>query len=71
MGVMIGILVVICYDGDSDVVTTMIISILIGNIEHAVVVHGCGLDEISPLGASTIFEIKNTAGDSDNITMPS
>ena len=34
----------------------------IGSIEHAVVVHGCGLDEISPLGASTIYEIRNTAG---------
>ena len=34
----------------------------IGTIEHAVVVHGCGLDEISPLGASTIYEIRNTAG---------
>jgi len=34
----------------------------IGNIEHAVVIHGCGLDEISPLGVSTIYEIRNTAG---------
>jgi len=33
----------------------------IGSIEHGVVVHGCGLDEISPLGESTIFEIRNTA----------
>jgi anthranilate phosphoribosyltransferase len=33
----------------------------VGYIEHGVVVHGCGLDEISPLGASTIFEIKNIA----------
>jgi anthranilate phosphoribosyltransferase len=31
----------------------------IGLIEHGVVIHGCGLDEISPLGPSTIFEIKN------------
>lgn len=33
----------------------------IGNIEHGVVIHGCGLDEISPLGASEVLEIKNTA----------
>lgn len=33
----------------------------VGNIEHAVVVTGCGLDEISPLGPSNIIEIKNTA----------
>lgn len=38
----------------------------IGSIEHAVVVHGCGLDEISPLGASTIYEIRNTAGNGSN-----
>ena len=34
----------------------------VGNIEHGVVVTGCGLDEISPLGPSSIFEIKNIAG---------
>jgi len=33
----------------------------VGSIDHGVVVHGCGLDEISPLGGSTIFEIRNTA----------
>lgn len=33
----------------------------LGHIEHGVVIHGCGLDEISPLGASSIFEIRNTA----------
>lgn len=33
----------------------------IGMIEHGVVISGCGLDEISPLGPSTIFEIKNSA----------
>jgi len=33
----------------------------VGNIEHGVVVHGCGLDEVSPLGGSTIFEMRNTA----------
>jgi len=33
----------------------------VGRIEHAVIIHGCGLDEISPLGPSRILEIKNTA----------
>ena len=33
----------------------------ISRIDHAVIIHGCGLDEISPLGPSTIVEIKNTA----------
>jgi len=33
----------------------------VGNIDHGVVVHGCGLDEISPLGGSTIFEMRNIA----------
>ena len=33
----------------------------IGNIDHGVVVHGCGLDEISPLGPSTIYEVHNIA----------
>lgn len=33
----------------------------VGKIEHAVIIHGCGLDEISPLGPSTVVEIKNTA----------
>lgn len=33
----------------------------IGSVEHGVVIHGCGLDEISPLGPSTIFEIQNVA----------
>lgn len=35
----------------------------IGQIEHGVVIHGCGLDEISPLGPSQIFEIKNISPD--------
>lgn len=35
----------------------------IGNIDHGVVVHGCGLDEISPLGPSTIYEVHNIAPD--------
>lgn len=30
-------------------------------VDHAVVIHGVGLDEISPLGPATILEIKNTA----------
>lgn len=34
----------------------------IGRVDHAVIIHGCGLDEISPLGPSTIVEIRNTAG---------
>jgi len=33
----------------------------VGRVDHAVVIHGCGLDEISPIGPSTIMEIKNTA----------
>lgn len=33
----------------------------VGRVEHAVVIHGVGLDEISPLGPATILEIKNTA----------
>lgn len=32
-----------------------------GYIEHGVIVHGAGLDEISPLGPSKIIEIKNIA----------
>jgi len=39
----------------------------LGQVEHAVVIHGCGLDEISPLGSSTIFEIKNIAGKSSKV----
>mmetsp|Transcript_36553 Transcript_36553/g.114533 ORF Transcript_36553/g.114533 Transcript_36553/m.114533 type:complete len:292 (-) Transcript_36553:91-966(-) len=33
----------------------------VGNIDHGVVIHGVGLDEISPMGACTILEVKNTA----------
>lgn len=33
----------------------------VGRVEHAVVIHGVGLDEISPLGKATILEIKNVA----------
>ena len=32
----------------------------IGTIDHGLVIHGCGLDEISPLGPATICEVKNT-----------
>lgn len=34
----------------------------VGYIEHGVIVHGAGLDEISPLGPSKIIEIRNVAG---------
>eukprot|EP00569_Conticribra_weissflogii_P016323 CAMPEP_0171396750 /NCGR_PEP_ID=MMETSP0880-20121228/4800_1 /TAXON_ID=67004 /ORGANISM="Thalassiosira weissflogii, Strain CCMP1336" /LENGTH=357 /DNA_ID=CAMNT_0011910447 /DNA_START=16 /DNA_END=1089 /DNA_ORIENTATION=- len=33
----------------------------VGRVDHAVIIHGVGLDEISPLGPATIVEIKNTA----------
>ena len=33
----------------------------VGKVEHAVVIHGCGLDEISPIGKATIHEIRNVA----------
>ena len=33
----------------------------VGRVDHAVVIHGVGLDEISPLGPATIIEIKNVA----------
>merc|ERR1740136_579257 len=29
----------------------------VGRVDHAVIVHGCGLDEISPVGPATILEI--------------
>jgi anthranilate phosphoribosyltransferase len=34
-------------------------SMEIGTLDHAVIVNGCGLDEISPLGPSLIYEIYN------------
>ena len=33
----------------------------VGRVEHAAVIHGVGLDEISPLGPATILEVKNVA----------
>ena len=33
----------------------------VARIEHAVIIHGVGLDEISPLGKATILEIRNVA----------
>jgi anthranilate phosphoribosyltransferase len=33
----------------------------IGRVDHAVVIHGVGLDEISPMGPATIVELQNTA----------
>ena len=33
----------------------------VGRVEHVVIIHGCGLDEISPLGPAHILEIRNTA----------
>lgn len=33
----------------------------VGRVDHAVVIHGVGLDEISPMGPATILEIKNVA----------
>jgi anthranilate phosphoribosyltransferase len=47
---------------DEDLVDLMAYTLMeVGSVDHGVVVHGCGLDEISPLGGSTIFEIRNTA----------
>jgi len=33
----------------------------VGRVDHAVIIHGVGLDEISPLGPAKILEIKNVA----------
>ncbi len=33
----------------------------IGTVDRAIIIHGVGLDEISPLGPSTICELKNVA----------
>ena len=37
----------------------------IGRVDHAVVIHGCGLDEISPMGPSSIVEVRNTASEGE------
>jgi anthranilate phosphoribosyltransferase len=37
----------------------------VGRIEHACIIHGAGLDEISPLGKASIIEIKNVATKGD------
>jgi len=37
----------------------------VGRVYHAVIIHGVGLDEISPMGPATIVEIKNTAPDGE------
>lgn len=37
-----------------------------GRVDHAIVLHGVGLDEISPLGPSTIVEIRNVITDPSN-----
>lgn len=33
----------------------------VGRVEHAVIVHGVGLDEISPLGPAQLVEVRNVA----------
>lgn len=38
-----------------------VLMLQVGYIEHGVIVHGAGLDEISPLGSSKVIEIRNTA----------
>jgi len=37
----------------------------VGRVDHAVVIHGVGLDEISPLGPAIMIEIKNTASEGE------
>ena len=38
----------------------------VGRVGHAVVIHGVGLDEISPMGPATIVEIKNVAPEGED-----
>ena len=33
----------------------------VGRVEHAVIVHGVGLDEISPLGPASIYEVRKSS----------
>jgi anthranilate phosphoribosyltransferase len=35
----------------------------VGRVDHAVVIHGVGLDEISPLGPATVLEVRRLFGD--------
>lgn len=35
--------------------------ITMGTVDRALIIHGAGLDEISPLGPSRIIEVRNTA----------
>ena len=37
-------------------------------VEHAVVIHGVGLDELSPLGPCTVRELKKTSSGYDSKT---
>lgn len=37
----------------------------VGRVDHAVIIHGVGLDEISPLGPATLLEIKNIAAEGE------
>jgi len=34
----------------------------VGRVDHAVIIHGVGLDEISPMGAATILEVRMSEG---------
>lgn len=40
----------------------------LGHIEHAVVVHSCGVDEITAIGPTTVYEIKNTSPEGEKKT---
>jgi len=39
----------------------------VGRVDHAVVIHGVGLDEISPMGRPTIIEIKKVSPEGEEI----
>ena len=34
----------------------------VGRVDHAVIIHGVGLDEISPMGPATILEVRHNCG---------
>lgn len=38
----------------------------VGRVDQAVIIHGVGLDEISPLGPATLLEIKNVAAEGED-----